>query len=236
MVLNRAQPATITQPPAQDTEALRQVFQTIRAESCPLSYNFHMHTTCSDGRLQPEALIDQAIAIGLKGLAITDHHSVNGYRQAQRWLDEQHQGSNNTSHLPHLWVGMEITAELLGTEVHILCYAFDPDHQIMQPYMQGIGPTGSIAQAERVIAAIHQAQGLAILAHPERYRLSASQLIPAAVDLGIDGVETFYAYNNPNPWEPSPKQTQQVQYLQESFGLLGTCGTDTHGLSLLQRL
>jgi len=42
---------------------------------------------CSlDGRFRPEELMQQ-IAIGLKGLAITDHHTVGGYQIAQRWLE-----------------------------------------------------------------------------------------------------------------------------------------------------
>jgi hypothetical protein len=74
------------------------------------------------------------------------------------------------------------------------------------------------------------------LAHPARYRISHDQLIPEAARLGIDGVETYYAYNNPQPWKPSPKQTQEIEQLSKTYSLLNTCGTDTHGLSLLQRL
>ena len=47
------------------TQLLKQVFQTIDADSCPWSYNFHMHTVYSEGKLQPEALIEQAVTIGL---------------------------------------------------------------------------------------------------------------------------------------------------------------------------
>ena len=55
---------------------LKEVFQNLDAQSCPNSYNFHMHTVYSDGKLQPSELMQQAINIGLKGLAITDHHTV----------------------------------------------------------------------------------------------------------------------------------------------------------------
>jgi hypothetical protein len=77
---------------------------------------------------------------------------------------------------------------------------------------------------------------LAVLAHPARYKRSHTELIPAAAAWGIDGVETFYAYNNPKPWKPSPVETLQVQHLAAEYQLLNTCGTDTHGLNLLQRL
>jgi predicted metal-dependent phosphoesterase TrpH len=227
---------------AQDAASLRQVFQTITAESCPRFYNFHMHTVCSDGKLQPEQLMEQAIAIGLSGLAITDHHSTGGYFRAQRWLSSLQpawvdEAENPPSRpLPRLWAGMEITAELLADEVHILCYAFDPAHPDLHVYQQGQSVDGDARQAGRVIAAVHRAGGLAVLAHPARYKRSPQELIPAAADLGIDGIETYYAYNNPSPWQPSPRQTEEVRQLGDRLGLLHTCGTDTHGLDLLQRL
>jgi predicted metal-dependent phosphoesterase TrpH len=223
---------------AKDASALRQVLASLTAESCPKSYNFHMHTVFSDGRLLPEQLMEQAIAIGLQGLAITDHHSVDGYRKAQRWLEGWQRSPENpsTATAPTLWTGVEINASLLDTEVHILCYAFDPDHEAIQPYLLGKELNGQYTPAAQVIGDVHQAGGIAVLAHPVRYKRSPVDLIPAAAQLGIDGIETYYAYNNPSPWQPSPKETQQVLELGRADRLLSTCGTDTHGLSLLQRL
>ena len=235
MATNLVQASALEQPAAQNTAALRQVWEKIQPDSCPHSYNFHMHTICSDGQLKPEELIKQAVALGLKGLAITDHHTVAGYQVAQTWLEDQQQQSPSLP-IPHLWTGIEITANLLGTEVHILGYSFDPQHPGLQLYLQGKAPQGSDAQTANVIVALHQAGGLAVLAHPERYKRPAAELIPVAAQLGIDGVETYYAYNNPNPWKPSPKETQKVKDLADTYGLLNTCGTDTHGLNLRQRL
>ncbi|AFY31028.1 PHP domain-containing protein [Calothrix sp. PCC 7507] len=228
MVVNFARTST-------STEILKQVFQTIDAQSCPRLFNFHMHTVFSDGRLQPHALMEQAIAIGLQGLAITDHHSVGGYQAAQAWLEDW-KWNNPGATPPHLWSGTEINANLLNTEVHILAYSFEPEHPSIKPYLQRKIATGSEYQINHVIAAIHQAGGLAVLAHPARYKRSHLDLIPAAAENGIDGVETFYAYNNPNPWKPSVLESEQVQRLAIEYNLFNTCGTDTHGLNLLQRL
>jgi predicted metal-dependent phosphoesterase TrpH len=236
MAVNLAQASILNKPAAQDRQALRQVFQTIDAQSCPHSYNFHMHTIFSDGRLKPETLLEQASEIGLKGLAITDHHSIGGYHVAQSWLDQRSSSNPTENSLPHLWTGVEINAGLLGCEVHILAYAFDPHHSGMKPYLQGHGPTGEDYKAGNIITAIHEAGGLAVLAHPCRYSVSTKKLIPAVAEMGIDGVEAYYAYNNPNPWRPSPKQTEMVKELSCEYGLLTTCGTDTHGQNLLQRL
>jgi predicted metal-dependent phosphoesterase TrpH len=228
MVINFARTST-------SADLLRQVFQRIDAQSCPKLFNFHLHTVHSDGKLQPSAVMEQAIAIGLQGLAITDHHSIGGYEIAQTWLEDW-QWKNPNDNIPHLWSGVEINANLLDVEVHILAYAFEPESSSIKPYLQKKATTGAAYQAKNVIAAIHDAGGLAVLAHPVRYKRSHFDLIPAAVEQGIDGVEAFYAYNNPKPWRPSALESEQVQQLANEYNLFNTCGTDTHGLSLLQRL
>jgi predicted metal-dependent phosphoesterase TrpH len=220
---------------AQDTLHLQSVWETIDFNSCPYSYNFHMHTICSDGQLTPSFLVQQAMEIGLKGLAITDHHSIDGYLDAQAILDKLSL-KNHLNNLPHLWTGVEITAEIDEVQVHILGYGFAPEHPALDAYLQGTAPQGKAAKAKNVIKSIHQAGGVVVLAHPERYRRSASYLIPLAANLGIDGVETYYAYNNPPIWTPSPVQTRQVQQLASKYKLYNTCGTDSHGLNLLKRI
>jgi predicted metal-dependent phosphoesterase TrpH len=223
---------------SQNTTLLRQIFGSIQADSCPKHYNFHMHTNCSDGKLKPEDLMAQALEIGLQGMAITDHHCVNGYYRAAKWLETQSLAEPLGTRIDslQLWTGIEITAYLPPVDVHILGYGFDPLEPSLAPYLTGREPRGADARAERAIAALHAAGAIVVLAHPARYRRSPEELIPTAVSLGIDGVETYYAYNNPNPWIPSFEQTETVKRLGNSYNLLHTCGTDTHGLNLLQRL
>ncbi len=215
------------------TRDLRGILQTIRADSCPYRYNFHMHTNCSDGQMHPNQLIEQAVKIGLAGLAITDHHSTRGYEIAATRL-EQLRHQRPQARLPQLWTGTEITAQLAETEVHILGYDFEPSCTELVPYLQGSAVPGTPAEA--AIAAIHAAGGIAVLAHPARYHRPPSRVVPAAAEAGIDGVEAYYAYRNCDPWRPSMPQTQQVSDLGNRFGLLKTCGTDTHGMNLLRRI
>ncbi len=215
---------------------LQEVFENLDAQSCPNHYNFHMHTVYSDGQMEPSEVIGQAIDNGLKGLAITDHHNTGGYQAAKKWLQDW-KSNNPDADVPYLWSGVEINANLLDVEVHILGYAFEPEHSSIQAYIQGKTVTGSEYEAVNIIAAIQEAGGLAVLAHPARYRRKSHfELIPAAAELGIDGVESFYAYSSRKPWKPSPTQTQQVQRLAIEYGLYSTCGTDSHGFSLLERL
>ncbi|MBD2177202.1 PHP domain-containing protein [Pseudanabaena sp. FACHB-1998] len=216
------------------TSKLRKIFADIDAMSCPHRLNFHLHTVHSDGKMQPEDLIQQAIALRLSDLAITDHHAIAGYFIAKNYLERF---ANHTSeNLPTLWSGIEVNASLIFTEVHILGYGFDPDHEAMLPYLQGKTTAGLDYQAISVIKAMHLAGGLAVLAHPARYRRSPEELIPAAAALGIDGVETYYGYDNSDPWKPSPKQTEEIRNLADMYGLMHTCGTDSHGFKISKRL
>ena len=220
---------------AQDSQRLQKVWQTVHSNSCPHTYNFHLHTTASDGRLTPLEIVDQALEFGLQGLAITDHHSVNGYRQAQAYLNEI-QEQNPQRDLFSLWTGTEITSNLQGVTIHILAYAFDPQHSAIAPYLQSIAPLGKEANAETVIDSIHQAGGLAILAHPFRYRRPATELIPLMAYLGVDGIEAYYSYTKTNPWKASSHQTEECLELAFKYNLYTSCGTDTHGTNILLRL
>ncbi len=215
---------------------LRQIFASVHPQSCPNVLNFHLHTTHSDGQMQPHDLVKQAIALQVEHFAITDHHTVDGYFQAREFLAQTSEKIHHSSKIPKLHIGIEINASLLFTEVHILGYGFDPRHSLIDPYLQGKTTAGIDYQAKSVINAIHLAGGIAVLAHPARYRRSPEELVPAAAALGIDGIETYYCYTNSMPWKPSNRQTQQVKQLGDRYELLHTCGTDSHGSSISARL
>ncbi|MDB9526085.1 PHP domain-containing protein [Oscillatoria sp. CS-180] len=231
---------------ARDALELRGVFKTVDESSCPGRLNFHMHTFHSDGQLSPETLIEQAIQLGLQEFAITDHHTVNGYRLAKQYLEDwqwknpasirSKGGGKKVNKLPRLWTGVEITSLLNGVEVHILGYAFRPHHKAIRPYIKGHSPRGPEQKAEAVIRAIQRSGGIAVLAHPCRYRRSPEELVVEAARHGIDGIEVYYAYDNPKTWRPCPKKTPSMQQLAHKLNLLQTCGTDTHGKSITRRI
>ncbi|MFM1811114.1 MAG: hypothetical protein RLZZ336_52, partial [Cyanobacteriota bacterium] len=68
---------------------LQPVLEQVDANSCPGRLNFHCHTIHSDGSLRPEQLGQQALAIGLEHLAVTDHHSTAAFAPLQSWLQQQ---------------------------------------------------------------------------------------------------------------------------------------------------
>ena len=201
-------------------------------DSCPGELNFHCHTICSDGSLEPEELIAQATRKGLRHLAVTDHHSSRAHPPMRDWLERQR---DRGSELPTLWSGMEISCILRGCLVHVLALGFELDHPALQSYNLGDAAVGEALRAETVVRAIHAAGGLAVLAHPARYRLGHAELIDAAAAIGIDGGEAWYDYDMQTSWRPSPLVCEAIDCQLTELGLLRTCGTDSHGLSLSGR-
>lgn len=80
-------------------------------------WDLHCHTVFSDGRQTPEDMVREACDRGLHGVAITDHDTTTGWRDAVD-AAERH-------HLP-LIRGTEVTADASGVSVHMLAYQYDP--------------------------------------------------------------------------------------------------------------
>lgn len=77
--------------------------------------DLHCHSTFSDGTLTPQELIHLAKRIGLSGLSITDHDTLEAYPDAMKHAEEA-----GLELLP----GVELSASHQGQSVHILGYAF----------------------------------------------------------------------------------------------------------------
>jgi hypothetical protein len=69
---------------------------------------------------------------------------------------------------------------------------------------------------------IHQAGGLAVMAHPGLNR--TDEIIPALVDAGLDGIECFHTKH-------STKTAERYLEIADKFNLLVTGGSDCHGFS-----
>ncbi len=205
---------------------LKDVLKSVDHNSCPLRINMHSHTTFSDGSLTPYQLISQAHEIGLQHLAVTDHHNTQAYGLMKSWLDRK-----NIKDMS-LWTGIEISCLLKKCLVHILGLGFDIGSKSIRPYCFGESVFGELLKAESVIEAIHKANGIAVLAHPGRYRINYKELIIESKRIGIDGIETWYDYEMATVWTPTLFVCEDIDKLVKSLGLISSCGTDTHGLSL----
>ena len=78
--------------------------------------DLHTHTTASDGTLSPTELVKRAKKRGVEILAITDHDTVDGLKEARLEADKQGMELIN---------GIELSTNYLGEEVHILGYFVD---------------------------------------------------------------------------------------------------------------
>ncbi len=215
-----------------DTIKLIKIIKSITKESCPNSINFHMHSTYSDGSLTAKEIYNQAIELNIDHYAITDHHSVDAYIELTKLKDTT---LNYKLSFPKLWTGIEITCLLKGCLVHVLGLGFDHKSKYLSPYIDNKSAIGNDLLASTVVDSIHKANGIAVLAHPARYKLPFDILIDEASKLNFDAVETWYNYERANNWIPSEFVCDKIFDCANSYSLLSTCGTDSHGLSLLRR-
>ena len=76
--------------------------------------------------------------------------------------------------------------------------------------------------AEDAIALIHEAGGLAVMAHPGLNR--CDEVIPSLVEMGLDGIECYHTKHSSGT---------AAAYLEitKRYGLLVTGGSDCHGMS-----
>jgi predicted metal-dependent phosphoesterase TrpH len=90
--------------------------------------DLHTHTTASDGTLSPRELVRAAARRGVRVLAVTDHDSTDGLRDA---LEEAEQ------HRPLTIVpGLEINCDVPGAEVHVLGYLVDHEAAWFQDFLR----------------------------------------------------------------------------------------------------
>ena len=84
----------------------------------PGTIDLHLHSTASDGRLDPAALVAHAQACGVRVLALTDHDTTAGLEDAVR--------AGTTLGVTVL-AGVEVSAEWRGRTVHVLGIGIDPE-------------------------------------------------------------------------------------------------------------
>ena len=49
-----------------------------------MKVDYHMHTLCSDGIYEVEAVVDMAVNCGILAMAVTDHDTLSGIGRARQ--------------------------------------------------------------------------------------------------------------------------------------------------------
>lgn len=88
-----------------------------------MSADLHIHTTASDGTDGPEEVVCRAKILGLKAIAVTDHDTVDGVEPAL--------AAGRLSDI-EVVTGVELGAQYLGKELHLLGYSIDTDNHILK--------------------------------------------------------------------------------------------------------
>lgn len=247
--------------------------------------DLHCHTTASDGGLDPAALCQRAVAQGVELLAITDHDTVRGYREAAAWLATQDLPlrlvpaaeyscvwRNLSVHVVGLNIDIEhptaLAAEayfdtarreraaLIGAKLARLgiegalegALALAGSSQIGRPYFArylvaqgvvrseeeafdrylGAGKAGDVRvlwpELAAVVEWITAAGGIAVLAHPAKYRLTATRLRSLVADFAACGGAALEAVVGRQVLDTTAFMVQ----LCRQHGLAASVGSDFH--------
>ncbi|MGY8869709.1 MAG: PHP domain-containing protein [Pseudomonadales bacterium] len=93
------------------------------------SYDFHAHSTASDGTLAPQVLIEKASEAGVKLMALTDHDSMSGYQALMN------SGFNTDIELIS---GVELTCRLDKQVVHVVGLNLDATNDQLNTHLLGL--------------------------------------------------------------------------------------------------
>src|SRR5688572_29721155 len=88
--------------------------------------DLHMHSTASDGQYAPAEVVRRAAAAGLHTIALTDHDTLGGVREAQ---------AAGAGLAVTVIAGCEFSVAGPGGEMHLLGYFFPPDDPAVEDFL-----------------------------------------------------------------------------------------------------
>lgn len=184
--------------------------------------NLHIHTTFSDGEADAFDIVKQAKEKGYKKIAICDHNTIEAHKIIQDDI---------------LLPAIEFDVWCGYVFMHLLAYGIDINNPKLQTYYAKSKRETEVDivrffakhDIRELIQTIHDAGGIAVLAHPCCcWALSIDRFVKKLVSYGLDGIEVYYPYprwrkylrfSNPN----------SIEKIADKYNLIKTGGTDLHG-------
>ena len=186
--------------------------------------NLHIHTTCSDGKAEAEDILKNAKEQGYELIAITDHNTIEAHKRIQDDI---------------LMTGVEFDCWCGYVFIHLLAYGIDIHNEELAQFMAKTKAETegdlirlfSTRNVPKLIKAIHNAGGIAVLAHPACYwAISLEKLVKKLISYGLDGIEVYYPYPR---FRKIVKfhSSKDVRKIADKYPqLIKTGGTDFHGV------
>ena len=212
--------------------------------------DLHVHSTASDGTFTPSELVAEAKRIGLKAFALTDHDTVAGVKEATAAADEagielipgiEISTKYNSTYIKNesgMSVSLEAMRDMFGddtvlTRAHFARYMVNKGYvsstnEAFDRYLGEGKPfyvSRQMPDPARAVELIHEACGVAVLAHPILYKMSDSELMKLCRYLkrhGLNGIEGIYS-----TYRSGDETT--IRRIAGECGLLISGGSDFHG-------
>ena len=185
--------------------------------------DLHAHTNYSDGELSPYDLIKLAIEKRISTIAITDHNTIEGHKKFKDDI---------------LIPGVEFDCWINHIFIHLLAYNIDVNNEELQSFMAKTKAETegdfirlfSKRNVPKLIKAIHNAGGIAVLAHPACYwAISLERLVKKLIKYGLDGIEVYYPYPRFRKIVKFHSSKDVMKIANKYPQLIKTGGTDFHG-------
>lgn len=185
--------------------------------------NLHIHSTYSDGSGDFNDLIKQAGEKNYHYIAISDHNTINGY------LDNEIPDYVIPAVEFDVWCGYVF--------MHLLGYGVDVHNKELQSFCAknkretelDIIRIFASRNIKKLINAIHNAGGIAVLAHPACcWALNLDGFVKKLISYGLDGIEVYYPYKR-HRGIIKFTTARNIEKIADKYNLIKTGGTDLHG-------
>lgn len=206
-------------------EDIKELIKSFKEEDYFDSVNLHIHTNYSDGKADFQKIIEEAKQLNYKKIAICDHNTVDGHKQFSDDI---------------VLKGVEFDCWCGYVFMHLLGYGIDIENKELNKFMAktkkgtelDIIRIFATRDIKKLIKAIHNAGGIAVLAHPACcWALNLDKFVKKLISYGLDGIETYYPYRRHRRFIRF-HTSEDVKKVADKYNLIKTGGTDCHKATL----